>query len=90
LTPEAYAVVLDALGFAEQHVRMQVFGHHLASTAAIVEWTKGTALLRVRKAVDTASYEAFLAEYERRLIALLGNQRPYFYPFKRILFWAQR
>ena len=29
LTPEAYAVVLHELGFREQTVRLQVYGHHL-------------------------------------------------------------
>ena len=31
--PEQYAELLDGIGFSDQHVRLQVYGHHLASTA---------------------------------------------------------
>src|SRR5436853_367956 len=40
LPPERYAELLDELGFAEQDVRLQVYGHELASSGAVVEWTK--------------------------------------------------
>src|ERR1035438_2019432 len=32
--PEQYAELLDGIGFSDQHVRLQVYGHRLASTAA--------------------------------------------------------
>ena len=90
LRPEAYAELLHRLGFTEQHVRLQVYGHLLDSTAAVVEWTKGTSLTRMARHLPADVYEAFVDEYRRRLIAELGDQRPYFYAFKRILFWARR
>ena len=90
LTPERYAEVLDDLGFERQHVRLQVFGHHLASSDDVVEWTKGTALLRVRRATDDAGFDAFLTRYRELLLERLGRRAPYFYAFKRILFVAQR
>ncbi|MCU1486214.1 MAG: Trans-aconitate 2-methyltransferase [Actinomycetia bacterium] len=90
LAPDRYAELLDELGFVRQHVRLQVFGHHLDSTADVVEWTKGTAQLRARRAMDEDTYEQFLAEYRRRLLAALGDRSPYFYAFKRILFVASR
>jgi trans-aconitate methyltransferase len=90
LPPDRYAEILDELGFAHQHVRLQVFGHHLASTAEVVEWTRGTAQLRARRAMDEETYERFLAEYRRRLVAALGDWAPYFYAFKRILFVGRR
>ena len=86
LPVQRYAEILDELGFAWQHVRMQVFGHHLQSTADVVEWTKGTALLRVRQAVSAAEYDEFVDEYRRRLVTTIGDRAPYFYAFKRILF----
>ena len=86
LAPERYAEVLDDLGYEHQTVRLQVFGHHLASTAEVVEWTKGTAQVRVRKATDPETYERFVHEYRRRLLGVLGDRAPYFYAFKRILF----
>jgi trans-aconitate 2-methyltransferase len=89
LTPEEYAVALHQLGFAEQHVRLQVYGHLLESTASVVDWVKGTLLTPYRERLDPARYETFLVRYQERLLDALGDQRPYFYPFKRILCWAR-
>jgi len=49
LAPEDYAVVLDELGFGDQHVRLQVYVHHLRSTREVVEWVKGTTLTRFKE-----------------------------------------
>lgn len=89
LRPEDYAGVLDDLGAAEQHVRLQVFVHHLRSSAEVVEWVKGTTLTRVRKVTDDAGYQAFLARYTDRLLATIGDRAPYTYLFKRILMHAR-
>ncbi len=88
LPPESYATCLHQLGFARQHVRMQVYGHLLPSTADIVEWTKGSTLTSYRAELPAARYEEFLVEYTARLLTELGDERPCFYPFKRILLWA--
>ena len=90
LKPEQYAELLDHLGFVEQHVRLQVYGHHLASTAEVVEWTKGTSLTRFRRALSPELFDAFVDRYRTRLLEVLGDHAPYFYAFKRILFWAGR
>jgi trans-aconitate 2-methyltransferase len=90
LAPEEYAACLDDLGFADQHVRLQVYGVRLASTADVVEWTKGTTLTRVRGALPDATFERFVDRYRERLLAELGDRAPYFYAFKRILFWGRR
>lgn len=89
-TPEFYARTLYELGFEEQHVRVQVYGHVLESTEAVIEWVKGTTLTRIRAVVDPTRYEEYLNEYSRRLLAELGDHRPYFYPFKRLLLWGRR
>lgn len=88
LKPEAYAELLHELGFDRQHVRLQVYGHVLPSTAAVVEWTKGTSLTRIRQRLPFELYEAFLARYTERLLEVVGDRAPYFYAFKRILFRA--
>ena len=87
--PEQYAELLDALGFARQHVRLQVYGHRLDSTAEVVEWVKGTSLTRFRTRMDDVTYDAFVDRYRARLLEVLGDRRPYFYAFKRILFWGR-
>ncbi len=89
LRPEAYAELLDRLGYARQHVRLQVYGHHLAETAEVVEWTKGTSLTRFRARMDPTTFSAFVDRYRARLLEVLGVRSPYFYAFKRILFWGR-
>jgi trans-aconitate 2-methyltransferase len=90
LTPESYATLLHRLGFVRQHVRLQVYGHVLPSTADVVEWTKGSTLTPYREALSTDRYAEFLIEYADRLVVALGNSSPYFYTFKRMLLWAQK
>ncbi|MDQ1428262.1 MAG: trans-aconitate 2-methyltransferase [Acidimicrobiaceae bacterium] len=89
LPPETYAVILHQLGFATQLVRLQVYGHVLGSTADVVEWVKGTLLTPYTERLDPETYEAFLGRYRARLIEAVGDQRPYFYPFNRILCWGR-
>ena len=90
LKPEQYAELLDEIGFADQHVRLQVYGHRLASTEDVVEWVKGTSLTRFKKRLPAELFDRFVAQYTDRLVAELGHRSPYFYAFKRILFWARR
>src|SRR5579862_3207249 len=89
LPPERYAELLDQLGFVEQHVRLQVYGHHLSSTDDVVEWTRGTALVRFRRVLPPELFEDFVARYRARLREVLGTSSPYFYTFRRILFWGR-
>jgi trans-aconitate 2-methyltransferase len=90
LAPEAYAEILEVLGFSRQHVRLQVYPHHLASSADVVEWVKGTSLTRIKSRLTPELYENFISRYRDRLLARIGDRRPYFYAFKRTLFWARR
>ena len=82
-------MVLHRLGYTEQVVRLQVYGHLLGSTDDVVEWVKGTLLTPYRERLDPETYEAYVERYRTRLLEVLGDQRPYFYPFKRILCWAR-
>ena len=90
LAPEEYAELLHALGFTAQHVRLQVYGHTLPSSADVVEWVKGTSLTRFQKRMAPDVFDSFVDEYRRRLLAAIGDTAPYFYAFKRILLWASR
>lgn len=86
LAPERYAELLHELGFVEQHVRLQVYGHVLDSSADVVEWVKGTSLTRLG---DRGRDPSFVDEYRRRLLDVIGDVAPYFYAFKRILLWGR-
>jgi trans-aconitate 2-methyltransferase len=90
LAPEEYSVLLDGLGFSEQHVRLQVYAHHLASSVEVVEWSKGTQLTFFRARLSDDLYDAYVDRYRRRLLDVIGERRPYLYTFKRILFWGRR
>ena len=90
LPPERYAELLDGLGFDRQHVRLQVYVHHLSSSADVVEWVQGTSLTRFRAVLDDDEYAHFIDLYRARLLAVLGDRAPFLYPFKRILLWGQQ
>jgi trans-aconitate 2-methyltransferase len=90
LAPEAYAEMLDRLGYARQNVRLAVYGHKLASTGEVVEWVKGTLLTDYEKRMPPALFAQFVEAYRAKLTATVGARTPYFFAFKRILFWAKR
>jgi trans-aconitate 2-methyltransferase len=90
LSPEGYADLLHRLGYRQQHVRLQVYPHELESREAVIEWVRGTLLTDYQKRMPAALWPAFLERYRERLLPALADTRPYFYPFKRILFWGAR
>lgn len=90
LSPEAYALALHGLGLVDVHVRLQVYLHVLPSTGSLVDWMLGTSLTRFREAFETEDFDRFVEAYRTRLLARLGAQEPYVYPFKRILLRATR
>jgi trans-aconitate 2-methyltransferase len=90
LAPERYASLLWDLDAVDQWVGLRVYAHELASTADVVEWLKGTTLNRVREALaDDDRYQAFVDQLTSAVLDRLGDQSPFLYTFKRILFWAR-
>jgi trans-aconitate 2-methyltransferase len=92
LTPEAYALLLDEVGFDPQHVRLQVYLHHLPATADVIAWVSGSLLTRYRRDLGDR-YAEFLERYRQAVLAALGDPSgaaPYAFAFKRILLWARR
>lgn len=90
LTPDEYARLLADLGYADQQVRLQVYVHKLDSRDGVLDWVKGTLLTFYKVRLPEKLYEEFLKLYKARLDEALPDERPFIYPFKRILFWAQR
>jgi trans-aconitate 2-methyltransferase len=92
LAPEQYAGLLDDLGFDAVHVRLQVYVHHLADTASVIDWVEGTLLTEYRRELGEPRYQEFLERYRSELLAALGDpggRQPYTHLFKRILFRAR-
>jgi trans-aconitate 2-methyltransferase len=88
LPPERYAELLHAAGFVRQHVRVQIYGHLLPSTADVVEWVKGSLLTDYERRIGAERFPAYLSRYTERLLEVLGDVRPFFYTYKRVLFRA--
>lgn len=86
---EAYAELFYHMGAKKQHVRLQIYGHVLESTESLIEWVKGSLLTYYRSRLQPAMYEDFLQQYAKKILTHFGDQKPIFYPFKRILLWAQ-
>jgi trans-aconitate 2-methyltransferase len=88
--PEWYAALLHGLGFAEQHVRLQVYGHVLAGPEEVIEWVRGTYLTSYQERLSPELFETYLERYRSALLSALPADRPYFYPFKRLLIWGRK
>ena len=88
LPPERYAEILNHLGYKRQHVRMQVYGHLLPSTHDVVEWVRGALLTYYQSLLPAEKFEDFLKDYHARLLHVLGDKRPFFYTYRRILLWG--
>jgi trans-aconitate 2-methyltransferase len=88
LPPERYAQLLHRLGYKQQHVRLHVYGHLLPATGEVVEWVRGALLTHYEAAMSKDTFAEFLEVYRRELIAALGEERPFFYTYKRVLVWG--
>ncbi len=85
-----YAEALHGLGYVEQHVRLQVYAHLLPTRDDVVEWVKGTLLTHYRARLPGELFARFEARYREELLGRLPDERPFFFPFKRILMWGRR
>ncbi len=90
LAPEAYAAILDRLGYADATVRMQIYGQRLESREGIVAWVEGSLLSEYRRRLPNGVYPAFVDSYRRALFALVPDECPYFFTYRRILALARR
>lgn len=88
LDPEDYATLLHGLGFTEQTVRLQVYGHLLKSRDEVVEWVRGTLLTDYLGRLPEPMHAPFVDRYREVLATRLPDTRPFFFPFRRLLMWA--
>jgi trans-aconitate 2-methyltransferase len=86
---EKYAELLYRLGFREQKVIMKVYAHVLPDREQVIEWVKGTMLTSFEKRLPADAFQKFLQTYRQELFKVLPDEKPFFYPFKRLLMWAR-
>ncbi len=90
LAPEWYAEALFGLGFEARRVRLEIYGHPLASRDEVVEWVRGTLLTDYERRLPAPLWPAFLDRYRQRLAAALPDRRPFLFTYRRLLLWARR
>jgi trans-aconitate 2-methyltransferase len=89
LTPVAYGRLLHRLGFERQRVRLEVYGHLLPSRDSVLEWVRGTHLTDYEERLPRDLFDRFLGLYRERLAKSLPDERPFYFPFQRILLWGK-
>jgi len=88
--PAQYATWLHVLGYARQHVRLQIYAHLLDSREDVIEWVRGALLTDYQKRLSPPDWERFLQRYRQLLLPQLGDERPFFYTYPRILIWGSK
>ncbi|MFT7624744.1 MAG: trans-aconitate 2-methyltransferase [Myxococcota bacterium] len=90
LTPIEYDRILRDLGFDQRRVEMRIYGHELASLDDVVEWVRGSLLTAYARRLDAPLFARFVQDYRRRLHQEIGDRRPFYFQYKRILMWGRR
>lgn len=89
LSIEDYASLLFRLGFEDQSVLLKVYPQVIESREGVVEWVRGSMLTYFQSRLTPDDFADFVSEFQERLFAVLPDERPFFYPFKRVLMWAR-
>jgi trans-aconitate 2-methyltransferase len=87
---DAYASLLHGCGARDIAAIERVYGHELESVEAVAEWTRATTLLPYLERMPEPLHEPFVDRYRALLRQELGQARPFFYTFRRILLHAVR
>jgi trans-aconitate 2-methyltransferase len=90
LTPEQYSRLLFRVGFEAPKVHLTIYPHVLASRAEVVEWLKGTLLTEYEKRLTSDEFVVFTDACREVLLSQLPDERPFFFPFKRIFCWGRK
>jgi trans-aconitate 2-methyltransferase len=90
LAPETYSAILDRLGYAEQDIRLQIYGQRLPSRDDIVAWVEGSLLSEYRRRLPPETFARFLEDYRNALFAKVPDERPFYFTYRRILAWARK
>lgn len=89
-SPENYRAMLEAIGFVRVDCYYHTFEHQMENPAAIVEFSRATALRPFLERLEPERHEEFVAEYTRRLELAYGTRGPLIFHFRRLFLWASR
>lgn len=90
LEPEGSARLLFRVGFPQPKVRLVIYPHILGSRDQVVDWMKGSLLTEYEKRLTPQQFVSFMSVYRDRLLPQLDPERPFLFPFKRILCWGRK
>ncbi len=88
--PEEYRAMLATIGFTAIECHYKTLRHPMESPAAIVEFSRATALRPLLERIPAARHDEFNAEFTQRLGEAYGTTGPLTFNFRRLFLWAQR
>ena len=56
----------------------------------MIEWVRGTLLTDYQRRLPPADFERFMERYRALLLPQLAEERPFFYPYPRLLIWGAK
>ncbi len=90
LRPIDYDNILRELGYTERHVRLQIYGHELPSLDDVVTWVSGSLMTAYEARMSPPMYQRYLQDYRRKLHQEIGQAKPFYYQYRRILMWGRK
>jgi trans-aconitate 2-methyltransferase len=88
--PDEYRAMLGGIGFTAIECYYETFHHPMESPAAIVEFSRATALRPFLDRIPAARHDEFIAEFTQRLEQAYATRGPLIFNFRRLFLWARR
>ncbi|HXD90658.1 MAG TPA: methyltransferase domain-containing protein [Candidatus Binataceae bacterium] len=88
--PKEYRAMLAAIGFTAVECYYETFHHPMENPAAIVEFSRATALRPFLERIPAERHDEFSAEFRQRLEQAYGTTGPLTFNFRRLFLWARR
>jgi trans-aconitate 2-methyltransferase len=90
VSPEEYRAMLEEIGLVDVDCYYHRFDHPMESPAAIVEFSRATALRPFLDRIPESRHAEFMAAYTRRLEEAYGTAGPLNFGFRRLFLWGRR
>lgn len=90
LSLQEYAKTLYNLGLTDLNCFIKVYVHELTSKQDVYEWVRGTLLTHYQGQLSEEEFGSFCKHYRTKLERQLPDDKPFFYPFKRIFLYGKK